>query len=60
MCNIIEFVNPMKLITLIGKYLNETYSMFRVGKHMTDMFPTTNNLKQGDPLPPFLFNFALD
>ena len=26
---------------------------------MSDMFPIKNGLKQGDALPPFLFNFAL-
>ena len=27
---------------------------------MSDMFPIRNGLKQGDALPPLLFNFALE
>ena len=40
--------------------LNETYSRVRVGKHMSDMLPVWNGLKQGDALSPLLFNFALE
>ena len=32
--------------------LNETYSTVQVGKHLSDMFPTKNGLKQGDTLLP--------
>jgi len=32
----------------------------RVGKHLSDMFPIRNGLKQGDALTPLLFNFALE
>ena len=38
----------------------ETSSLVWVGKHLSDMFPTRNGLKQGDPLSPLLFNFALE
>jgi len=31
----------------------------QVGKHLSDMFPIRNDLKQGDSLSPLLFNFAL-
>ena len=31
-------------------YLNETYSRDWVGKHLSDMFPIKNGLKQGDDL----------
>jgi hypothetical protein len=41
-----EFGIPMKLV--------------RLGKHLSDTFPIKNGLKQGDALPPLLFNFALD
>jgi len=41
------------------KCLNDTYSRVRVGKHLSDMFPIKNDLKQGDDLSPLLFNFAL-
>jgi hypothetical protein len=30
--------------------LNETYSRARVGKHLSDIFPIKNALKQGDAL----------
>jgi hypothetical protein len=31
-----------------------------IGKHLSDMFPIKNGLKQGGALLPLLFNFALD
>jgi len=40
--------------------LNETFSRVRVGKNLSDMFPIRNGLKQGEPLSPLLFNFALE
>jgi hypothetical protein len=40
--------------------LNETYSKFRIGKHLSDSFPIQNGLKQGDALSPLLFNFVLE
>jgi len=33
-------------------YLYETYSRVQVGKHLSDMFPIKNDLKQGDTLLP--------
>jgi len=39
--------------------LNEIYSRVWVGKHLSDMFPIRNGLKQEDALSPLLFNFAL-
>jgi hypothetical protein len=44
----IEFGVPMKLLRLIKICLNETYSKFRIGKHLSDSFPIQNGLKQGD------------
>jgi hypothetical protein len=38
--------------------MNETYSRVRVGKHLSDMFPVKEGLKQGDALMLLLFNFA--
>jgi hypothetical protein len=32
----------------------------RIGKYQSDKFPIPNGLKQGDALPPLLFNFALE
>jgi len=40
--------------------LTETYSTYRVGKNLSDMFPIRSGLKQGDALSPLLFNFALE
>jgi hypothetical protein len=40
--------------------LTETYSIVRVGKNLSDMFPIMNVSKQGDALLPLLFNFALE
>jgi len=50
----------MKLIRLIKICLNKTYGRLRVGKHLSDMFPIRNGLKQRDALSPLLFNFALE
>jgi len=55
---LIEFDVAMKLVRLIKMCLNETYSRFQVGKHVSDMFPIRNGLEQ-DVLLPLLFNFAL-
>jgi len=57
---LIKVGNPMKLVRLIEMCLNETYSRFRVGKNLSDMFPISNSFKQGDALTPLLFNFALE
>ena len=57
---IIEFGIPKKMVRLIKMCLTETYSRVRVGKYLSEMFPIRNDLKQGDPLSPLLFNFALE
>jgi hypothetical protein len=57
---LIEFGIPMKPVRLIKMCLSELYSRVRVGKHLSDMFPIKNGLKQGDALSPLLFNFALE
>jgi hypothetical protein len=50
----------MKLVRLIKMCLNKTYSRVQVGKHVSDIFPIKNGLKQGDALSPLLFIFALE
>jgi hypothetical protein len=40
--------------------LNETYSKFRTGKHVSDAFSIQNDLKQEDALTSLLFNFSSD
>jgi hypothetical protein len=57
---LVEFGIPVKLVRLIKMCLNKTCSRIRVGKHLSDVFPIRNGLKQGDALSPLLFNFALD
>jgi hypothetical protein len=51
---LIEIGIPMKLVRLTKMCLNETYSKVWVGKHLSDMFPIWNGLKQGDALSPLL------
>ena len=41
-------------------YPYESYSTVQVSKHMFDIFPIQNGLKEGDALSPLLFNFALE
>ena len=57
---LIVFGISKKLVWLIKMCLTETYSRVRVGKNLSEMFPITNGLKQGDALSPLLFNFALE
>ena len=56
----IEYGIPMKLVRLIKMCLVETYSRVWAGKHLSEMFPVKNGLKQGDGLSPLLLNFALE
>jgi len=59
LCNIFnDFGIPIKLVRLIKMCLNETYSRIRADKHLPDMFPIKNSLKQGDGLSPLLFNIV--
>ena len=51
---------PKQLVRLIKLSLTETYSRVRVGKNVSDRFPISNGLRQGDTLSPLLFNFALE
>jgi hypothetical protein len=55
-----EFWVPTKLVRFIKMCLNEACSKVRIGKHLSDSFPIQNGLKQGDALPPLLFNFVLE
>jgi hypothetical protein len=56
---LLELGIPKKLVRLIKMCLNETYRKVRLGKHLSDIFPIQNGLKQGDALSPLLFSFAL-
>jgi hypothetical protein len=55
---LIEYDIPMKLVRLLKMCLTETFSIVRVGKNLSDMFPIRNDLKQGDALSPLIFNFV--
>jgi hypothetical protein len=57
---LIEFDVPMKLVRPIKTCLSETYSRVQVGKHLSDMFPVRNDMKQGDALSSLLFHFAVE
>jgi hypothetical protein len=53
-----EFGIPMKLVMLMKMCLNKTHGTIQLVKHLSDMFPTENDLKQGEVLRPSLFNFT--
>jgi hypothetical protein len=57
---LIAFGIPCKMVRLIKVCLDKTYSIIQVGKHLSDIFPIKNGLKQGDALTPLLFNLALE
>jgi len=57
---VFELGVPMTLVSLMKMCLTETYSRVRVGKNVSDMLPIRYGLKQGDALPPVLFNVALE
>jgi hypothetical protein len=50
-----ESKNPviLKLVRLIKMCLNETYRKVQTGKHMSDVFPIQNGLKQNVSLKLF-------
>ena len=61
LCNILtDFGSPVKLVRLIKMCLIETCRRDSVGKHLSDMFPVKNGLKQGAALLPLLLSFALE
>jgi hypothetical protein len=43
---LIEFAVPMELVRLIKMCVNETHTKVYIGKHLSDMFPIQNGLKQ--------------
>jgi hypothetical protein len=55
----IEFEISRKLVGLTKMCLNETYSTLTIGKFQSDKFPVQNGLKEGDALPPLLWNKPL-
>jgi hypothetical protein len=56
---LIEFGIHVKLVRSITMCLNESCSRVQVGKHLSEMFPIKNGLKQ-DALSPLLFYFAIE
>jgi hypothetical protein len=54
---LIEFSVPIKLVRLIKMYFNKTYSKVHIGKHLSDLFPIQDGLKQEDDILPLLFSF---
>jgi len=57
---LIEFGIPKELVSLIKVRLTEIYNRVRVGKIVSDWFPISKGLSQGDALSPLLINFALE
>jgi hypothetical protein len=55
-----EFEITVKPVRIIKMCLSETYSRVRVGKHLSDTFPTRNDFKRGNALLSLIFNFALE
>jgi hypothetical protein len=56
---IIEIGVSMKLVRLINRCLNETYSKVHIDKHLSHSFPIQNCLKE-DIISQLLLNFALE
>jgi len=57
---LIEFGIPVKVVRIIKLCLREMCSRVQVGKHLSDMFPIMNGVKQGDASLALLFNFSLE
>jgi hypothetical protein len=55
---LVKFGITMNLVRIIKMCLNEMCSRVAVGKHLCDVFPIRNGLKQGDALSPLLFTFT--
>jgi hypothetical protein len=55
-----EFGFSMILVRIIKICPDETYSRVWVGKHLSDMLPSRNGLKQGCASLPLTFNLALE
>jgi len=58
--NLKDLCIPMKLVRLIKMCLKETYSRVPAGKHLSNIFPIRNGLKQEDALSLLLFDFTLE
>jgi hypothetical protein len=51
---------PVKLVRMIRAYAYESKSKVSFGGLISDEFPVTTGLRQGDALSPALFNIALE
>lgn len=51
---------PSKLIRMVKACRHESKSKVSFGGELSDEFPVTTSLRQGDDLSPTLFNFALE
>ena len=54
-----KFKIPTKLINMCKTYVQKTRSAVRIEGTLSSFFKNKTGLKQGDPLPPILFNLAL-
>jgi len=57
---LVDFGRPVKMVRPIKMCLNETYSRVQLGKHLSEMLPIRNGLKQIDALSPLVFNFGAE
>jgi len=61
-----SFSSPVAILFLVLPFILVSLEIcsnlqqFRVGRHLCDMFPIKNSLKQVDALSPLLFNCVLE
>jgi hypothetical protein len=59
-CIVIEFGIVMKSVKLSKMCVKETYSKVFIDKHLSDIFPILNGLKEGYALSKLFSNFAVE
>jgi hypothetical protein len=49
-----KLVNPCRILN------NEVYAIVKIGRHLSSEFKVNKGLRQGDAIPPLLFNVVLE